>query len=57
MIPVTAFRIEPETDTVSLAAEKQHGHFTVDGERVEYGPIQAEVFAGAARVMAPIYTS
>lgn len=57
MIPVTAFRIEPETDTASLAAEKQHGHFTVDGERVEYGPIQAEVVPGAARVMAPIYTS
>lgn len=57
MIPVTAFRIEPETDTVSLAAEKQHGHFTVDGERVEYGPIQAEIVPGAARVMAPIYNS
>lgn len=69
MIPVTAFRIEPDTEppmsaaatsttttteTVA-AAEKQHGHFTVDGERVEYGPIQAEVVPGLAQVMAPIY--
>lgn len=57
MIPVTAFRIEPETDVTSMAAEKKHGHFTVDGERVEYGPIQGEVMPGAARVMAPIYTT
>lgn len=73
MIPVTAFRIEPDTEpTLSstqtamsqsssssspsvAAAEKQHGHFTVDGERVEYGPIQAEIVPGLAQVMAPIY--
>lgn len=54
MVPVTAFRIEPQTDGTS---EVNHGHFTVDGERVEYGPIQAEVVPGLARVMAPIYTS
>lgn len=54
MIPVTAFRIEPQVDGTS---EVNHGHFTVDGERVEYGPIQAEVIPGLARVMAPIYTS
>lgn len=54
MIPVTAFRIEPQTAGTN---EVNHGHFTVDGERVEYGPIQAEVVPGIARVMAPIYTS
>lgn len=54
MVPVTAFRIEPLVDG---GGEMNHGHFTVDGERVEYGPIQAEVVPGLARVMAPIYTS
>lgn len=74
MIPVTAFRIEPDTAesmggvggvvggvsaaaSAVAAAEKQHGHFTVDGERVEYGPIQGEVVQGLAQVMAPIYTT
>lgn len=60
MIPVTAFRIEPDMPATAAAAgaegaEMQHGHFTVDGERVEYGPVQAEVVPGAAQVMAPIY--
>lgn len=44
MIPVTAFRIEP-TGT--------QGHFTVDGERIEYGPIQAEIFPGLSQVLVP----
>lgn len=44
MIPVTAFRIEP-TGT--------QGKMTVDGEAVEYGPIQAEIFPGLAAVLAP----
>lgn len=66
MIAVQAFRIEPmEADPASAAtaatgtqaAEQQHGHFTVDGERVEYGPIQAEVVPGFAQVMAPIYST
>lgn len=47
MIPVTAFRIEPS------AAQ---GHFTVDGERVEYGPIQCEIFPGISKVLIPKYT-
>lgn len=44
MIPVTAFRIEP-TGT--------RGQMTVDGEAVEYGPIQAEIFPGIAKVLTP----
>uniref|UniRef100_A0A1Q3G0Z1 sphingosine kinase n=1 Tax=Culex tarsalis TaxID=7177 RepID=A0A1Q3G0Z1_CULTA len=44
MVPVTAFRIEPVGTT---------GHMTVDGEDVEYGPIQAEIFPSLARVMVP----
>ncbi|XP_053687379.1 sphingosine kinase 1-like [Sabethes cyaneus] len=45
MIPVTAFRIEPSSGST--------GHMTVDGERVEYGPIQAEIFPSLAKVMVP----
>lgn len=44
MIPVTAFRIEPSGS---------QGHFTVDGERIEYGPIQAEIFPGISQVLVP----
>ncbi|CAB3370910.1 Hypothetical predicted protein [Cloeon dipterum] len=44
MIPVTAFRLEPES-------VKSTGHITVDGELVDYGPIQAEVMPGMARVL------
>lgn len=44
MIPCTAFRIEPEGDT---------GHVVVDGERVEYGPIQGEVYDGLVNVTVP----
>lgn len=43
MIPVKAFRIEP--------AEGQVGYLTVDGEAVDYGPLQAEVFHSLANVM------
>lgn len=47
MIPVTAFRIEP------MASSGAQGHFTVDGERIEYGPIQAEIFPSLSRVLVP----
>lgn len=47
MIPVKAFRIEPSGS---------QGHFSVDGERVEYGPIQCEIFPGIAEVLVPNYT-
>lgn len=47
MIPVTAFRIEP------MATAGGQGHFTVDGERIEYGPIQAEIFSGLSNVLVP----
>ncbi|XP_076394116.1 sphingosine kinase 2 isoform X2 [Megachile rotundata] len=43
MIPVKAFRIEPE--------EGVNGHITVDGELVDYGPLQAEIFSSMATVM------
>ncbi|XP_066260210.1 sphingosine kinase 1-like isoform X1 [Euwallacea similis] len=45
LIPVNAFRIEPDMSQV--------GYMTVDGERVDYGPIQAEVFPALCRVMVP----
>lgn len=45
MIPVKAFRIEP--------AESTGGHMIVDGEEVDYGPLQAEVFPSLANVMSP----
>ncbi|XP_055903401.1 sphingosine kinase 1 [Eupeodes corollae] len=44
IIPVTAFRIEP-TGT--------EGIITVDGERVEYGIIQGEIFPNIVNVMVP----
>lgn len=44
-IPVRAFRIEPSMNEV--------GYMTVDGENVEYGPIQAEMFPSLAKVMVP----
>ncbi|XP_011868908.1 PREDICTED: sphingosine kinase 1-like isoform X2 [Vollenhovia emeryi] len=45
MIPVKAFRIEP--------MEGMSGHITVDGEEVDYGPLQAEIFSSVASVMTP----
>jgi len=45
MVPVKAFRIEPMEGTT--------GHITVDGEEVDYGPLQAEIFPSLASVMTP----
>lgn len=45
LIPVNAFRIEPDMS--------EPGYMTVDGEHVEYGPIQAEVFPDLVQVMVP----
>lgn len=45
MIPCTAFRIEP--------ADTCQGHITVDGERVDLGPIQGEIFDGLVNVTVP----
>ncbi|XP_050351552.1 sphingosine kinase 1-like [Nymphalis io] len=44
MIPVSAFRIVPEGS---------NGHLTVDGELVEYGPIQAEIFPNIVNLLVP----
>ncbi|XP_017135365.1 sphingosine kinase 2 [Drosophila miranda] len=44
VLPVRAFRLEPHDN---------HGIITIDGERVEFGPLQAEVLPGIARVMVP----
>jgi len=44
IVPVLAFRLEPD---VSLPP----GLLTVDGEQVDYGPIQAQVLPSMARVM------
>lgn len=46
MVPCTAFRIEP--------IGSQQGHLTVDGESMEYGPIQGEIFQGLANVIVPV---
>lgn len=45
LLAVRAFRIEPDMT--------EKGCMTVDGELVEYGPVQAEIFPGLARVMVP----
>ncbi|CAB3247748.1 unnamed protein product [Arctia plantaginis] len=45
MIPVSAFRIVPE--------EGSSGYLTVDGEVVEYGPIQAEIFPNIVNLLVP----
>lgn len=45
LIAVNAFRIEPDINEV--------GYMTVDGEQVEYGPIQAEIFPGLSTIMVP----
>ncbi|XP_036318861.1 sphingosine kinase 1 [Rhagoletis pomonella] len=45
VVPVHAFRIEPCSD--------KEGIITVDGERVDYGPIQGEVLRGVINVMVP----
>ena len=44
IIPVLAFRLEPDPSFPP-------GLLTVDGECVEYGPIQAQVLPSLARVM------
>lgn len=44
VLPVRAFRLEPHDN---------HGIITVDGERIEFGPLQAEMLPGIARVMIP----
>lgn len=41
-LPVTAFKLEPLTP---------NGHLTLDGELIEYGPIEAEVLQGCTRIM------
>ncbi|XP_054727404.1 sphingosine kinase 1 [Anastrepha obliqua] len=45
IVPVRAFRIEPNSD--------KEGIITVDGERVDYGPIQGEIMSGIINVMVP----
>ncbi|XP_018336796.1 sphingosine kinase 2 isoform X2 [Agrilus planipennis] len=45
LVPCLAFRIEPDVS--------EQGYITVDGEHVEYGPIQAEIFAGLSRILVP----
>ncbi|OWR55147.1 sphingosine kinase a b, partial [Danaus plexippus plexippus] len=44
MIPVSAFRLVPEGP---------NGYITVDGELVEYGPIQAEIFPNIVNLLVP----
>ncbi len=44
VVKVRAFRLEPLNES--------GGHLCVDGEEVQYGPIQAQVLHGMARVMA-----
>ncbi|KAK9502699.1 hypothetical protein O3M35_011415 [Rhynocoris fuscipes] len=43
-LPVSAFRIEPEPN--------YGGHITVDGELIEFGPLQAEILPSLANVFA-----
>ncbi|XP_058977879.1 sphingosine kinase 2 [Musca domestica] len=45
VIPVSAFRIEPDLS--------ESGILTVDGEKVPYGNLQAEIFPGLIKTMVP----
>lgn len=45
LLAVKAFRIEPD--------KSENGYLTVDGELVDYGPIQAEIFPELGHVMIP----
>lgn len=45
-----AFRLEP---IVSPGSNKIEGNLMVDGEPIEYGPIQGEVAAKRARILMP----
>ncbi|XP_014088397.2 sphingosine kinase 1 [Bactrocera oleae] len=45
VVPVRAFRIEPSPD--------REGIMVVDGERVDYGPLQGEILPGMIKVMVP----
>ncbi|XP_011185060.2 sphingosine kinase 1 [Zeugodacus cucurbitae] len=45
VVPVRAFRIEPSPD--------KEGIMAVDGERVDYGPLQGEILPGMIKVMVP----
>lgn len=42
MVKVQAFRLEPL---------QQGSHVTIDGEVLDYGPVQARILEGAGRVM------
>ncbi|EDV97672.1 sphingosine kinase 1 [Drosophila grimshawi] len=44
VLQVRAFRLEPHDN---------HGIITVDGEQIEFGPLQAEILPGISRVMIP----
>ena len=44
VVPVLAFRLEPDPSCAP-------GLLTVDGECIDYGPIQAQVLPSLARVM------
>ncbi|XP_030571680.1 sphingosine kinase 2 [Drosophila novamexicana] len=44
VLQVRAFRLEPHDN---------HGIITVDGEQIEFGPLQAEILPGISRVMVP----
>ncbi|KAG1669286.1 Sphingosine kinase 2 [Nymphon striatum] len=47
VIPIRAFRLEPEV----CVSDGRPGYLTVDGEVIEYGPIQAGVLPSVARIM------
>lgn len=47
LVPVRAFRLVPDEGPSDV------GHLSVDGEKVEYGPIQAEIFSGLVNIMVP----
>jgi diacylglycerol kinase family enzyme len=45
-----AFRLEP---IVNLRTNKLEGNLMIDGEPIEYGPIQGEILAKMARILIP----
>lgn len=63
LIAVKAFRIEPDMTQAGsviffffnfqICLTLLSRYMTVDGEHVEYGTIQAEIFPGLSRIMVP----
>ena len=50
IIPVTAFRLIPETRNNNSNSPEAEGHLTIDGENITVGPIQAQILPSTAKI-------